>query len=249
LLRAIDVTRRAGGGTVLDRVSLDLAPGETLALVGPNGAGKTTLVKALAWLAPPHSGCVMVGRDGVPAARPEARRMMGVLLHQTLLYEALTGMENLLLHARLHGLDRPREAAEWWLDRMGVAPVAHDPARNYSRGMRQRLAIARALIHRPGVLLLDEPYTGLDLDGRGLLDGLVAEFTGRGGATLLVTHDLDPGAAASSDRVAVLVEGKIVALLRPSEARRTTLMRLYRDRSGPRRGIGADGGRGRAWRW
>lgn len=212
---------------VLDRVDLDVRAGEVVALMGPNGAGKSTLLRALAWLSPPSSGHVAIGEARVPAASPEARRQMGVLLHHTFLYESLTGLENLVLHARLHGVTDPRREAEQWLERVELTLFAHEPSRTYSRGMQQRLAIARALIHRPKVLLLDEPYTGLDLDGEELLSALVRQFRDGGGAALMVTHDLETGAAVS-DRFVVLVRGRLVGEMAADSASRTGLEELYR---------------------
>ncbi len=152
---------------------------------------------------------------------------MGVLLHHTFLYESLTGLENLVLHARLHGVADPKRAAGQWLERVGLTLFAHEPSRTYSRGMQQRLAIARTLIHRPKVLLLDEPYTGLDLDGEELLSGLIRQFRDGGGSVLMVTHDLETGAAVS-DRFIVLVRGRVSGEMAAGAVSRAGLEELYR---------------------
>lgn len=227
MLHATGVTKRIGGRVVLDRVDLDVVPGEAVALMGPNGAGKSTLLRALAWLSPPSSGQVTVGETRLPAASPGARSQMGVLLHHTFLYESLTGLENLVLHARLHGVADPKRAAGQWLERVGLTLFAHEPSRTYSRGMQQRLAIARTLIHRPKVLLLDEPYTGLDLDGEELLSGLIRQFRDGGGSVLMVTHDLETGAAVS-DRFIVLVRGRVSGEMAAGAVSRAGLEELYR---------------------
>lgn len=227
MLHAAAVTKRIGGRLVLDRVDLVLRAGEAVALMGPNGAGKSTLLRAIAWLSPPSAGQVLLGPQRVPASQPEARRLMGVLMHHTFLYETLTGLENLILHARLHGVDEPRREAERWVDRVGLTLFAHEPTRTYSRGMQQRLAIARALIHRPKILLLDEPYTGLDLDGEELLSTLIRDFRDQGGSVLMVTHDLETGATVS-DRFVVLVRGRLAGELPVGGVSRTGLEQLYR---------------------
>src|SRR5258708_3593369 len=146
---------------VLRGVDLEVAPGECLALMGPNGAGKTTLLRILATLSKPSAGAVIVAGLPLPAAAGQVRRRLGVVAHQTLLYSDLTAEENLQFYARLYGLAdaRPRIAAV--LEQVGLAHRRHDLVRTFSRGMQQRLAIARALLHDPEVLMFDEPDTGL----------------------------------------------------------------------------------------
>ena len=160
-LAARGLRRSFGRATVLHDLDLELAPGEALAVAGPNGAGKTTLLRLLAGLLRPTSGEVMILgrplRDG-----PDVRRAVGFLSHQSLLYDDLTLQENLAFAARLYGIERPLEAARHALEAAGLGDRAGESPARLSRGLLQRAALARALIHQPRVLLLDEPFTALD---------------------------------------------------------------------------------------
>jgi len=194
---------------VLRGVDLEVAPGECLALMGPNGAGKTTLLRILATLSKPTAGLVRVAGLPLPAAAGQVRRRLGVVAHHTLLYSDLTADENLQFYARMFALADagPRIAAV--LEQVGLAARRHDLVRTFSRGMQQRLAIARALLHEPDVMMFDEPYTGLDPQAADMLDQVLAEARHAGRTTLLTTHDL--GRALSlADRVAILARGVIV---------------------------------------
>jgi heme exporter protein A len=173
------------------------------ALLGPNGAGKSTLVGILATLVTPSSGEVLYGGHELDE---EMRGTIGVIAHESLCYGDLTGRENLEFFARLYHVEKKR-AAEM-LARVGLEQAANRPARTYSRGMLQRLAVARALIHRPRLLLADEPFTGLDRAGVELLAQLLAEERAAGALIVVVTHDFD-AVAQLVDRVVVLQRGKI----------------------------------------
>jgi heme exporter protein A len=188
------VTRRFGGVRVLRGVSLQVSPGQIHAIVGPNGAGKSTLLRIAAGLMRPTSGSAFL--DGRPIhGAPAARRTLGFLSHHTLLYDDLTAVENLTFVARLYGLETPERTAAEALLRVGLDPAGTVPLRRSSRGTVQRVALARALIHQPRVLLLDEPFTGLDPAAQVRVRDLLHAEAARGTAILLVTHDL-PGLAA-----------------------------------------------------
>ena len=194
---------------VLRGVDLAVAPGECLALMGPNGAGKTTLLRILATLSKPTAGLVRVAGLPLPVAAGEVRRRLGVVAHHPLLYSDLTADENLEFYARLYGLrDYARRIAAV-LEQVGLAARRHDLVRTFSRGMQQRLAIGRALLHDPQVMMFDEPYTGLDPQAADMLDQVLAEARRAGHTTLLTTHDL-ARALALADRVAILARGVIV---------------------------------------
>lgn len=203
-----NVTRRIDGRRLLDGIRLSVEPGRLLLLCGPNGAGKSTLLKVMAGLLPPTSGEVLL--DGRPAwqAGPELRRHLGVLLHESGLYDELTVMENLIFAGRLFGVQDVVGAAEAMIERFGLHLVAREPAGRMSRGMRQRLSLGRALIHEPSVLLLDEPYAGLDVRWAGELTGLLAELRLAGTAILLVAHEWRT-AWTVADEVAVIVRGRL----------------------------------------
>ncbi len=191
---------------MLHDLDLELAPGEALAVAGPNGAGKTTLLRLLAGLLQPTAGEVMVLgrslRDG-----PEVRRAVGFLSHQSLLYDDLTLRENLAFAARLYGIDRPSEAARVALEAAGLGDRAGESPARLSRGLLQRAALARALIHRPRVVLLDEPFTALDEPSAARLGETLRTILSDGGAMVVVTHHLAEVWEVAT-RVAVLVNGR-----------------------------------------
>ncbi|BAS27256.1 ABC transporter ATP-binding protein [Limnochorda pilosa] len=205
-LRADRVSKQIGHRRILHEVNLVVGRGERVALLGPNGAGKSTLLRICATLLKPTSGQVFIG--GEPAAeKPALRARLGVLVEHTLFYMSLSGRENLLLYARLYGVPDARRWVDGLLDRMGLALFAGEPVRTYSRGMRQRLAIARTLVHSPDLLLLDEPYTALDQEGSARLNEVLTGLGPEGRSLLLVTHELEPGGAPLPVDRAVLLEG------------------------------------------
>jgi heme exporter protein A len=209
LLEARGLHHRFGRARILHGLDLTLAPGEALAVVGPNGAGKTTLLRILAGLMRPTAGEVRV--TGRPLARGDhqARRAIGLLTHQSLLYDDLTLLENLTFVARLYQLARPREVARTALEGAGLEGRAEELPRRLSRGLLQRAAIARAMLHAPEVLLLDEPFTALDASAADGLRSTLQARLAQGSGLLLVTHHLAEAWALAS-RVAVLVEGRWV---------------------------------------
>jgi heme ABC exporter ATP-binding subunit CcmA len=184
---AVDVrglSRRQGERLALSDVSLEVPPGSTAVVRGPNGAGKTTLLKVLATLLRPHAGTVRVLGEPLPERAWAVRGRIGYLGHEPLLYRDLTPRENLRFHARLHDVDPGR--GEKLLERVGLTLRADDPVRTFSRGMVQRVALCRALLHDPELVLLDEPRAHLDADSAALLAPLLA-----GRTRVVVTHDPD----------------------------------------------------------
>jgi ABC-type multidrug transport system ATPase subunit len=171
---------------VLEEIDFTLAPGCRYLLSAPNGSGKTTLLRIMAGLSRPTRGRVLW--NGAPLD-PRGRRHIGVVLQQPMVYGDLTGEENLRLFAGLYGVRDARQAARRWLERAGLEDAGRTLVRHYSKGMRQRLAVARALIHEPAVLLLDEPLDGLDLEGRRSVAGWLDETVSRGTAVFAVMHD------------------------------------------------------------
>ncbi len=158
--------------------------------VGPNGAGKSTLIRLLSGLLKPTAGEITIDGALVDFSEAEARRKIGLILHQTFLYEQLTGIENLQLYARLYGTRLTESDLKQLMVRVGLGKVRPVPVRSYSRGMKQRLTIARALLNNPQILLLDEPYTGLDQQGSAMLNQLLAEEQENQRIILLTTHEL-----------------------------------------------------------
>jgi heme exporter protein A len=189
-------------------VSFTLRTGDCLALFGPNGAGKTTLLRLVAGLLAPAQGTVHVNgvslREGAAA-----RAQVGLVSHASMLYGALTVRENVELAARLYGLAEPARAAQSALEMMCVADRADAPARTLSRGLQQRVSIARAMVHAPRLLLCDEPYTGLDDAGSAALTEVLTERREAGAALLLVTHNLTEGLALAT-QAAIMRRGRFV---------------------------------------
>lgn len=208
VVEASGLRRDFGRRRAVDGVDLMLGAGECVALFGPNGAGKTTLLKLLAGLLAPTDGSVRVlGR--VPRGDSAARGNVGLISHQSMLYRALTALENVEFAARLYGLPKPRSAAVEALERLRVADRANVPVRVLSRGLQQRVAIARSIVHTPAVLLLDEPYTGLDASGAAALTEMLESLRASQTALVLVTHNVDEGLALAS-RAAIMLDGKFV---------------------------------------
>ena len=211
---------------VLRRVEFAIAPGELAVLLGPNGAGKTTLLRILATLSRPTAGLVRVAGCKLPEGASQARQGLGVVSHHPLLYGDLTAEENLRFYARLYGLPDPAARLAARLEEVGLTARRRDLVRTYSRGMQQRLALARALLHDPQVLLFDEPYTGLDQESADRLDELLRAAAGRGCAVLMTTHDLPRGLALAT-RVLILARGVIAYSAQRGEYEPAEFTRTY----------------------
>jgi len=185
ILKLDGVSKEYNFRPILEDVNLVLEPGISYALTAPNGSGKSTLLQLMAGLTRPTSGTVTWNGSRLNAA---SRAQLGVLLQQPMLYGDLTGFSNLLYYARLYGLRQARSVATDWLERLGLADYAEVKIREYSKGMRQRLALARCLLHNPALLLLDEPFDGLDVASRSFFGGLFEAAQQEGKTLFLVTH-------------------------------------------------------------
>jgi heme exporter protein A len=204
-----------GRRTVLRGVSLSIAPGQSAALFGPNGAGKTTLIRIIAGLSRLSSGSVSLGQVDVTKAGHDLRRYIGFVSHNPLIYDSLTGEENLRFFGRMYDVPDLPQRIDEVLERVGLRGRQRDVVRTYSRGMVQRLAIARAILHDPPVLLLDEPDTGLDQQAADMLRSLLDELGASDRTVLLTTHNLERG-IEWADR-AVILDGGRVRFDSPSE--------------------------------
>ncbi len=205
-----DLSRHYGRRRALSRVSLACRSGEILGLLGPNGAGKSTLLAILATLLAPSAGEVRYGSKTAAEAGPPLRACLGFLSHDLHLYPELTAFENLRFFARLYGVADVSSRVAAALDRAGLVARRDDVVSGFSRGMRQRLALERALLHEPRLLLLDEPFTGLDDASVAALVARLRELRQAGRIIVVVTHDLDV-AEQLLDKVAVLKDGRLVA--------------------------------------
>jgi heme ABC exporter ATP-binding subunit CcmA len=195
-----------GDYAALRDVGIKVNTGSTLALLGRNGAGKTTLLKILAGLINPSRGNVLIQGENVRTEN--ARRRIGVLGHSISLYDELTATENLVLFGRLYGVPDPKKVAAEWLERTGLERVRDGLVREFSRGMRQRLAVARAFLHNPEVLLLDEPFTALDDRAIAVLQTVLREALARHCTIVLSTHQLRE-ALELATHVALLNRGRL----------------------------------------
>lgn len=203
------LAKRFGTERALAGVSLALRGGTMCALLGHNGAGKTTLLGVLSTLVRQTDGTVTYTSGGTAVSGAGVRREIGMLAHASLCYPELSGRENLELVAGLYEVDGSRAAVDVVLDRVGLEPKARDRAsRTYSRGMTQRLALARALLTEPSLVLLDEPFTGLDRGGALTLGGELAALRDAGAIVVVVTHDLE-AIADRTDHLAILRRGKL----------------------------------------
>ena len=208
-VQLIDVSRHFGRRRAVSRVSFTVRRGEILGLLGPNGAGKSTVVGMLATLVAPSTGTIRFGDRTLRGLGGALRQRIGLLAHELFLYPELSARQNLTFFARLYGLDDP-EAAAGAIERAGLSERADDAVGEFSRGMRQRLALERALLHDPRLVLLDEPFTGLDDRAvTGVADRL-RRLASDGAIVVLATHDLDL-AEGLVTRVALVRDGRLVA--------------------------------------
>ncbi|MBI3794250.1 MAG: ABC transporter ATP-binding protein [Nitrospinae bacterium] len=201
------VGKKYGDFTALKNVDLLIEAGDFLVLFGPNGAGKTTLLKILCGMTRPTSGVAKVG--GADSHSPEIRGKIGVISHKSYLYDSLTAFENLEFYGQMYGLENPRARAGELLETVELAQRKDDMVRSFSRGMTQRLSIARALVADPDFIFLDEPFTGLDHHSAVAFQALLSALHKRGKTVLMITHDIPLGVAAST-RVAILKNGRKV---------------------------------------
>lgn len=210
LIQTHSLVKAFGLVPVLKKLDLNIERGECVALLGPNGSGKSTLLRLLSGLSKPTSGTITVGGWELPREAAAVRAQIGMVSHKPLLYENLTARENLHFFARLYNLSSAErdERMNVLLERVGLARRAGDLIRTYSRGMQQRLSIARALLHNPDVLLLDEPYTGLDQAASVMLDEVTLEAKANGRTIIMATHEMERAARLAS-RVIILSRGSV----------------------------------------
>lgn len=197
-----------GRRPVLRGIDLEIPAGQAVALFGPNGAGKTTMIRILAGLSKLTSGSVVIGGNDVRKAGDSLRRYIGFVSHNPLVYDSLTGEENLVFFGRLYDVPNLSHRIEDVLERVGLQARRKDVVRTYSRGMVQRLAIARAILHNPPILLLDEPDTGLDQQAADMLRNLLVDLGAGDRTVLLTTHNLERG-IEWADRALILNGGRV----------------------------------------
>ncbi|MFZ7945204.1 MULTISPECIES: heme ABC exporter ATP-binding protein CcmA [Bacillaceae] len=203
------LTKQADNKQILRGVDLSIKKGETVAILGPNGAGKSTLLKVLATLIKPTSGNVLVNGLEMKKNHIEVKKLLGYLPHSSLLYDHYSPLENLIFFGNIYGVKDVEQKAIKLVKEVGLSFFLNEPVKNFSRGMIQRIAIARAIVHDPEILLLDEPHTGLDQGAISILNNVILTMKEKGTTTLMVTHDFKQ-AAEICDRVIIVKNGKIV---------------------------------------
>ena len=222
------LVKRFGMKTVLRGVDFEVQPGEFVALLGPNGAGKTTFLRILASLSRPSLGEVRVANYRLPHQAAAVRARLGVVSHLPLLYGDLTAEENLQFYARMYNVENSEARITEVLDLVGLETRRRDLVRTFSRGMQQRLAIGRAVIHDPEVMLFDEPYTGLDQDASSMLDEVLQSVAAKGRTVVMTSHDL-ARAEDLATRFDILSRGVIAASITHKQLGRSNLLTFYKN--------------------
>lgn len=228
MIQVRNLVKRFGPKTVLRNLDFKVEKGEFVALLGPNGAGKTTLLRVLSSLSRPSQGLVRIAGYALPEQAAQVRGRLGVLSHQPLLYGDLTAEENLWFFGRMYDLKNLSSRSAEVLELVGLSDRAGDLVRTFSRGMQQRLAIARAVLHQPQVLLFDEPHTGLDQDASRMLDEILLEIASQDKTIVMTSHDLSRAADLAS-RFDILSKGRIAASGRKAELGVDQLLSFYRE--------------------
>jgi len=226
-----NLVKRFGLKTILRGLSFEVEKGEFVALLGPNGAGKTTFLRILASLSRPAAGRVTVSGFSLPSQAAAVRRQIGVVSHLPLLYGDLTAEENLRFYARMYSIPNPDARINDVLDVVGLTARRRDLVRTYSRGMQQRLAIGRAVLHDPEIMLFDEPFTGLDQDACAMLGDVLREVAARSRTVVMTSHDLSRAADLAS-RFDVISRGIITASAHSQDMDTDLLLSFYRDAIG-----------------
>jgi heme exporter protein A len=221
------LVKRFGLKTVLRGVDFEVQPGEFVALLGPNGAGKTTFLRILASLSRPSVGHVTIAGYQLPNQAAQVRARLGVVSHLPLLYGDLTAEENLSFYARMYNIADPQARITEVLGMVGLEHRRRDLVRTFSRGMQQRLAIGRAVLHDPDVVLFDEPYTGLDQDASTMLDEVLKTVAAKGRTVVMTSHDL-ARAEDLATRFDILSRGVISASASRKDLKKTNLLAFYR---------------------
>ena len=229
MIEGINISKTYGSKNVLRDISVRIPRGEFVAILGPNGAGKSTLLKILALISKPDSGQVIIGDQSFVHTPGELKRKIGIISHSSFLYPELTAYENLQFYGRLYGMDNLEAQIIADIKKVGLLLALNEQVYTFSRGMLQRLSIARALIHNPEVILLDEPFTGLDQHGISLLQGVLRDLQSNHKTILMVTHSFEDG-MNDVDRILILNKGQIAADFPRSNLLSDDLKRIYHEK-------------------
>ena len=225
------LTKHYGNRPVLRAVDLELPWGEVLSLFGPNGAGKTTLIRLLAGLSRATAGSISIGGFDSERRGLDVRRLLGVVTHQTFLYDELTAKENLRFYARMYGLGNADHRIEEVAATLGITTYLNARVRTLSNGMQKRVSLARAVLHRPRLLIFDEPEAGLDQEALGLVEEMLEAHRSEGGSAIVTTHNVERGLSIA-DRVIILSNGRISYDEEARAIEAGTFRETYRERTG-----------------
>jgi heme exporter protein A len=223
-----NIRKKLNRKTILDGLSLEVNAGEIVAVLGPNGAGKTTFLRVLSTLMRVDEGAVQLDGYSLPEDAKTIRKLIGFVSHQPLLYADLTAVENLRFYARLYNLKNMEVRIGKVLQMVGLSARRNDPVRIFSRGMQQRLSLGRAILHEPAILLLDEPFNGLDQEASETFADYITTAASSGCTVVLTSHDLT-GVEKMANRFDILVYGKIVSSLQRSHLPQGDLSSVYRN--------------------
>ncbi len=208
MINAMGISKTIGHKTILHNIHLHIKPGQFVTVFGPNGAGKSTLLKILSLVTKPSKGDLVIDGKNANNFADEIRKKIGVISHNTFLNENLTAKENLLFYGKMYGVTDLKDRIFDVLHQVGLELSMNEPVRTFSRGMQQRLAIARSILHDPAILFLDEPYTGLDPHAIQILNNVLAQLNADERTIFLITHNFEEGVNLS-DRILFIVNGKI----------------------------------------
>lgn len=209
MIEISELIKTMGEKTILKNINFNVKNGETVAILGPNGAGKSTILKILSGLLKPTSGTIKINNLDFKVNKLDIKKKIGFLAHNSYLYDHFSPMENLQFFARLYQVTDIEKKAKQVIHEVGLGFFINEPVGTFSRGMIQRLAIARAIIHSPQLLLLDEPYNGLDQQGKRLLTNIILKMKGKGATIVVVTHDIRQ-AVEISDRIIIIKTGQLI---------------------------------------
>ncbi|AGA68663.1 heme ABC exporter, ATP-binding protein CcmA [Desulfitobacterium dichloroeliminans LMG P-21439] len=226
MIVAEGLTKKIGTKEILKGIDLEIHDGEFVTCFGPNGAGKSTTLNILALLSKPSGGNLWIDGQDTKENTESLRSKIGVISHNSFLYNNLTAQDNLEFYARMYQVSHPKARVSDLLERVGLTYAANELVGAFSRGMQQRLSIARSLIHKPSILLLDEPYTGLDERAKHILNTLLAQISQNKRTIFLITHDFEQG-LAQSNKSLILVGGRIVYRCNSKDIDRVDFRKTY----------------------
>ncbi|RKU36576.1 sodium ABC transporter ATP-binding protein [Candidatus Poribacteria bacterium] len=228
-IRASELTKHFGPRTIVKRATLSVRPGEVVTIFGPNGAGKTTLIRMLATLLRPTSGALEIEGADALANPSDVRRALGVVVHEHLAYPTFSPYANLRFFGQMYGVEQLEHRATRLLTEVGLQRFIHEPLHIFSRGMTQRFMIARALLHRPSVLLLDEPFSGLDASAQQFVLERIAEERQSGTGIVVTTHNTALGYLVGT-RFLFMINGALEAVAQKDEISAETLLLTYEEK-------------------